>query len=749
MSTTEYMQYLHSKQRETATHGFHCDNELPSMLHDWQRGVVMRHLLLGRSAIFADCGLGKTFMQLAWAEQCVMKTGTRALILCPLAVGFQTVSEAKKLGITVPIKQVRSADEMIDGINVCNYEMADKLDLNGVDTVVLDESSILKSFMGKTKRWLCDAFRETPFRLACTATPSPNDHMELGNHADFLGVMASNEMLSRWFLADTSDTGTYRLKGHARADFWSWVRSWASCISKPSDVGGNDEGYILPKHEIRHHQVTLPLDEQTGEDSFLRQVDLSATGLHKELRITAPVRAQKVKELLDELPDGEPAVLWCQTNYEADELKKLIPDAVEVRGDMKPQEKERFLEAFTTGEVRRIITKPSLAGFGLNWQHCAHAFFVGLSYSYEEFYQATKRIHRFGQIRPVTTHVVLAETEHRILDVVAEKALRHDEMIAEMAGETMADAVCARARGLDQPITKEQGRDWTCYHGDCMDVMGLLDSGSVDFSVYSPPFANLYIYSDSIRDLGNCSDYEEFWAGYDHVISELHRITRPGRLTAVHCKDLVRYKARDGVIGVTDFRGELIRRYEKAGWVNWCSPITIWKDPVIEMQRTKSHGLLYKNIKKDSSQNRTGLPEYLCIFKRWPQPGEEDQCKPIPHKASEFPLDEWQRLASPVWMDIRQTRVLNSPVAREDRDEKHICPLQLDVIERALRLWSAPGDVVFSPFTGIGSEGVSALRMGRKFIGSELKEAYWKQACRFLRDTEMNETAQASLLDNI
>jgi len=288
------------------------------------------------------------------------------------------------------------------------------------------------------------------------------------------------------------------------------------------------------------------------------------------------------------------------------------------------------------------------------------------------------------------------------------------------------------ARGV-KVLNEAHGRAWSAYQADCVDFCRQLPDSCFDFSVYSPPFASLYIYSDSVCDLGNCADDSQFIEQYRFLASELHRTLRPGRMVAVHCKDLVNYKGRDGMAGLRDFPGDLIRCHTDAGFA-YHSRVTIWKDPVIEMQRTKAHGLLYKQLRADSTFSRQGLAEYLLIFRKWAKEGEE--VRPVGHTKDSFPLDQWQQWASPVWMDIQQTNVLNIQAARDGKDEKHICPLQLDLIERALILWSNPGDTVFSPFMGIGSEGVESLKLGRKFVGTELKDTYFEQACGYMRAAE-------------
>ena len=290
-------------------------------------------------------------------------------------------------------------------------------------------------------------------------------------------------------------------------------------------------------------------------------------------------------------------------------------------------------------------------------------------------------------------------------------------------------------------LAEAHGESWAAYHGDCVDVARQLPSNSVDFSVYSPPFAGLYIYNDSVADMGNVADDAEFLRHYAFLCSELFRIMRPGRLVAVHCKDLVYYRTQRGTAGLRDFPGDLIRAHIAAGF-DFHSRITVWRCPVREMTKTKAHGLLYKQLRADSSFSRQGLPEYFVVMRKWAAEGEE--VNPVTHTHDDFPLDQWQKWASPVWEDTRETDVLNAH--RDPADERHICPLPLDLIERAIALWSNPGDVVFSPFMGIGSEGYGAIKQRRKFVGVELKESYWRQACRHL---DRAEAGAATLFDRL
>lgn len=287
-------------------------------------------------------------------------------------------------------------------------------------------------------------------------------------------------------------------------------------------------------------------------------------------------------------------------------------------------------------------------------------------------------------------------------------------------------------------LNEAHGERWSAYNADCVDLVRQLPDASVGFSVYSPPFANIFVYSDSVADMGNCASDDEFAQHYRYLIAEKLRVTKPGRLTAVHCSDLPSSKWKDGVIGLKDFPGEIIRSHQDAGWV-FHSRITVWRDPVVEMTRTKALGLLYKQLQKDSTRSRQGMADYVLVFRK---PGEN--AEPVGQRPEHFPVTQWQQWASPVWMDIQQTNTLNVTMARDHADERHVCPLQLDLIERALTLWSNPGDVILSPFMGIGSEGVVSLRLKRRFIGVELKESYFRQACRYL---DQADRSSASLFD--
>jgi DNA modification methylase len=760
----DYQTFLATKRQTVAASGFEADAAaINPKLFKFQAAIVLWALRLGKAAVFSERGTGKTAIELSWASHVAAYTDKPVLILTPLAVAHQHVREGLKFGVNV--KHVKEQSEVGGtGVYVTNYERLHLFDTDAFAGVVLDESSILKNFTGKTKRTILRRFKNTPYKLAASATPAPNDHLELGNHADFLDVMPSNEMISRWFINDSMSAGNYRLKKHAKKDFWRWLTSWAVCISHPRDLGDDYDmpGFDLPKLELVEHRLSAPqasIERAWSEGKLLPDDSPSSTKMHKVKRESLAARVAKAVEIVASVPANEPIAIWCDTDYEANALIKAFPEAVEVRGSQKDTVKEERLTAFSEGRARLIITKADIAGHGLNWQHCANTVFVGVSYSFEKFYQAIGRFHRFGQTKPVNAHVIYSETEGNIIVTLDQKREAFKDMQAQM-NEAMREHGLirndARRELKAAQFEVAQGKDWTLYLGDCVPVTASLPDDSIDFSVYSPPFANLYIYGDSEADMGNSADDAEFFQHYEYLINELYRVTRPGRLTAVHCKDLPTYINRDGAAGLRDFPGEIIRAHEAHGW-QYHSRVTIWKDPVIEMQRTKNHGLLHKNFTDRAEACRQGMPDYLLLFRKWPIDGGVeikqrrefgDYIGTNPPTIAEiasrqrserenYSIAVWQRYASPVWFDIDQTNVLNYQIAKSNEDEKHIAPLQLDVIERAIDLWSMPGEVVFSPFAGIGSEPYTAVKLGRKATGVELKREYFNIAVANLKEAEM------------
>jgi hypothetical protein len=413
-----------------------------------QEAVIRFAIDRGQSAAFLDTGLGKSFIELEFARQCAEETGKPSLILTPLAVAAQMVREGLKFGIDA--RQVRDQSQVGAGVMVANYERLSHLDPASFGAVVLDESSILKSYASKTRAALIEAFAATRFKLAATATPSPNDHTELGNHAEFLGVMRQQEMLSKWFINDTSTASQeWRLKGHAVESFWQWVASWSRCATLPSDLGGNDDGYILPEIDRRLHEVEADRSQDT-QGMLFRIPEMSATSFHAEKRLTLRRRCDLAADLANH---GDPVTVWCETDEESALLTGMIDGAIEVKGSLDADEKERRILSFLDGSARVMVTKPKLAGFGLNLQHCAHAVFASISFSYEQHYQAVRRSHRFGQKQMVRNDIVISDTERSIWEVINVKGKKHDEMKRRMADAMRkAQSNAATRVKYDRPI---------------------------------------------------------------------------------------------------------------------------------------------------------------------------------------------------------------------------------------------------------------------------------------------------------
>jgi DNA modification methylase len=717
----EYKTFLKQKQIVDVPTGLKDVPPLHESLFDFQRAIVKWALRRGRAALFCDTGMGKTIMQLEWARH----VPGRVLILTPLCVARQTEREAAKFGIEA--RHVRKPSDHDGQISITNYEMLQHFNPSDYTGIVIDESSILKSFDGKTRTAIIEAFERTPFKLACTATPAPNDFMELGNHSAFLGAMSYSEMLAMFFVHDGGETQKWRLKGHAQQDFWEWVCSWAINIRKPSDIGFSDDGFTLPP--LRMHEATVRATETVEGMLF----PMPAATLQERIsarRSTIQARVAKAVEIVKSRPD-EQWLIWCNLNAEGDALRKAIPWAVEVKGSDSNEHKENTLLGFADGEVDCMISKCSIAGFGMNFQNCHNQIFVGLNDSYEQFYQAVRRCWRFGQINPVDAYVVSADIEGAVVKNIKRKERDAERMASEMI-KYMADISRKGLEGMEKTTVEyktdiAKNDEYEMRLGDSVELIKDVPSDSLHYSIFSPPFASLYTYSNSERDMGNCKDMGEFQDHFAFLVQELYRAMMPGRLVSFHCMNLPTSKQRDGVIGIRDFRGDLIRMFESAGFT-YHSEVVIWKDPVTAMQRTKALGLLHKQLKKDSCMSRQGIPDYLVTMRK-----DGENPERVTHTNETFPVQLWQRYASPIWMDINPSNTLQFRSARDHADERHICPLQLEVIQRAVELWTNPGDVVFSPFAGIGSEGYVALNMSRKFLGFELKESYYKQAVKNLR----------------
>lgn len=444
-----YQEFLRSKKIIHRSDGINISRDsLHPQLFDFQKDLVWWALKKGRAALFASTGLGKTFMQVEWANKVYKHTGGNVLILAPLAVSMQTVREAAKIGVI--INPCRSQQDVRSGINITNYEMLSHFSPEEFIGVVIDESSILKSFDGKLRQQITESFLLTPFRLSATATPAPNDYMELGTQAEFLGVMKRMEMLAMFFTHDGGETSKWRLKGHAQHKFWEWVSSWAAVVSMPSDLGYEDGKFNLPPLNI--HEITV----ETGAPLDGSLFTVEAVGLQEQraaARQTMETRVAKCAELVN--ASDKPFLVWCNLNSESEALKRAIPDAIEVKGSDSKEHKEDAMLGFSDGKYRVLVGKPSIFGYGMNWQHCNQMAFVGLSHSFEQYYQAVRRCWRFGQGREVDVYLITSDLEGAVKSNVERKEKNAEKMIREMVGYT---------RELTMQNIKETVRETTAYN---------------------------------------------------------------------------------------------------------------------------------------------------------------------------------------------------------------------------------------------------------------------------------------------
>lgn len=711
---SDYSDFLESKRHVVEPSGFE-PGPINRKLYDFQADIVRWALRRGRSAVFADCGLGKSFIQLEWAQH-ITQFGS-VLIVAPLAVAKQTVTEGKKLGVKV--NYIKSPIDLGEGIGITNYErLADFVGCSPAG-IICDESSILKSIDGSTRDLLLSEFTNIPYRLCCTATPCPNDIAELGNHAEFLGAMKRNEMLASFFVHDQDG---WRLRGHAAKAFYRWMASWSMALKSPADLGYDATRFILPP---------LKIVDEVVETEWRKPGQLFAGDL-KGITDRANVRKSSVQDRVGRAATlasnvkGQ-VIIWCGLNDEADAITAELPGSVNVAGNDSPEEKAEAFAKFVAGEFRILVTKPKIGGFGMNFQNCAVMIFLGLSDSYEMYYQCIRRCWRYGQKSPVRAFVVVTDHEVEIVSNVRQKEIEAEMLsreIVEAAKDYEMMELGKKKLGEVMERGEFEGKDWTVYQGDCVETMRKLPSESIDLSVYSPPFLSLYQYSASEADMGNSKNPEEFFHHFAFMISELLRMTKPGRNTCVHVAQVPTTLVNHGVIGLKDFRGQTIKAYQDAGWI-YHGEVCIDKDPQAQAIRTKAKALMFVQLKKDSAWLRPALADYILVFRK---PG----ANAVPVKP-DITNEDWIEWARPIWYNIRESDTLNVAEARGEEDDRHIAALQLGTIERCVRLWSNPGETVFSPFAGIGSEGHEAIRLGRKFIGCELKPLYARTAAKNLK----------------
>lgn len=738
-----------------------------SHLFDYQRWVLDRALERERFAAFLTTGLGKTAIQLEWARQVQASHDGRTLIVCPLNIVAQTIGEAVRFyGETLPIVDLRDSARFREwlksghGIGITNYEKLDPIDYKvPVDAVVLDESSVLKNCNGKRRNALMTAFKGCRWKLACSATPAPNDRVEYAEHAYWLEtVRSTREFLAAYFV---NRDGEWQLKAHGRDAFYKHIASWSVFMIDPKQYRFTHDTDLppltitYPPVKANPVQMEQGRAHEKGIASLFGVTPGGITSRTKMLQIANGFlltdgkvsrfdsdKPDVVRELAEVTHGDEQVIVWVTFDEEGEALERHIPDSKHLSGRTKTAVRDETIEAFRQGTGPRVlILKPGMFGFGLNLQACRVQVFSSITDSWERFFQCVRRSWRFGQDREVLVYVPLTPFDEAICQNVLNKQATYDADAEEQQRVFIealrpADSTVRVKYRPEMMAMREmtEGDRWTMVHADSIVHMDQMEPDSMDLSVFSPPFANLFTYSSAAGDMGNVKSDHEYRLQWKWFAEKLWRVMKPGRIVAVHCMDVIRFAGTYGYRHTYDYPSDLRAGMEDAGFL-YRARISIDKNPQIQATRTKDQNLLFVTLTRNALDSHPQAGEYVLIFTK---PGDAE----VPVVHDDITNLEWIQWAHHIWYGIRETDVLNAEVAKEHEDERHICPLQLSLIERCVRLWSNRGETVFSPFAGIGSEGWEAIGWGRRFYGVELKESYYRTACRFLSEREAEQATQ-------
>ena len=820
----EYQAFLESKIAGTVQAGIDVsDDEIHPSLFPHQRDAVRWALLGGQRAIFAAFGLGKTRMQMEMMRHVHKHTKGRCLIICPLGVKqeFQQV-EGPALGIN-NLRYVTSDQEVLDCDSpymITNYERVRDGGINPdlFTFASLDEASVLRSFGSKTYQEFLPKFANVEFRYVATATPSPNRYKELIHYAGFLGIMDTGQALTRFFQRDSTQANNLTIYPHKEKEFWLWIASWALFIEYPSDLGYDDDGYVLPEMNIHWHR--LPVDHKRAwrtQDSWGQGFLFAnaANGLKeasREKRETIPQRIEKAKEIIaNDLP-GRHWVIWHHLEAERTAISKAVPDSKAVYGSQDIDKKEELILGFSRGEYRILSTKPQIAGSGCNFQrYCSGNIFLGINYKFNDFIQAIHRTYRFQQEEQVDVHIIYSESEDEIVNTLKQKWLRHNEMVRRMRDIVKEFGLASEAltMGLKRTFINDRhetaGDYFRAINNDCIDEIMHMEGASVDMVLTSIPFSNQYEYTPSYNDFGHNDGDDGFFEQMDFLIPELLRVIKPGRVAAIHVKDRILFGNQTGwaMPTVNPFSDKTVTAFMKHGWM-YMGRITIDTDVVRENNQTYRLG--WTENSKDSTKMGVGTPEYVLLFRRLPSDLSNAYAdEPVTKSKEVYTRAQWQidaasvwrssgdRLIDPadmihmhmdtikawwkeynrtsiydydkhvamgeelekngklpasfmlfppqavnedwIWTDVNRMLTLNTEQSRR-RNEMHVCPLQLDVIERLINRFTNPGEVVFDPFAGVFSVPYKAIKMDRIGWGTELSMAYWVDGVKYCQEAE-------------
>ena len=720
-------------------------------LFDYQRFIVSLAYDRQRFAVFADCGLGKTGIALAWIRMVASSIAGKVLIIAPLGVIPQWLNEEEHFYGVRTIHDAHGQDvldwandESSPRVAITNHDKFHApVDFKGrVAAVVLDESSILKSGDGKTRTALIESFRDVPFKLALSATPAPNDREEYGSHSTFLGYTRSNaEFLSMFFV--NRDDG-WELKPHGLESFYRYLATWSVYLRSPASYGFADNLKDLPPVSFHHHPVSLTPEQLVLADlappttePMKRRIYLNK--LSKGFSETSTsIPTDKVAKIV-ELCTGKPSIVWVEYNTEERivlaGLKASGLAAKAISGSTPEEDRSLIVEAMRRGELDVIVSKPRILGFGLNLQFITNQVWSGLTDSYEQFYQAVRRSHRYGAKEPISIHLPMTTFEKATLLNIEEKKQTFEEDSAKQEAAFVANQAGLVAAHLGKPFadrvvdgddtpTELAGNGWNLMRGDSVIRLREMEPNSIDLAVFSPPFASLFTYSDNIADMGNSGDGRgEFSLHAEFFLKGLFGAMKPGHVVCCHVSQLATLKSRDGFVGVRDFRGDMIHLFQRAGFI-FFGEWAILKNPQMQAIKEKVRTLAFAQLNSNRLGSRPGFSDFILIMKK---PGDTEDILAGDDGPNN---DEWVEWAQGVWTGINESYTLNTSWAKSDDDVKHICPMNLEVIDRCVRMYSKKGDLVLDPFNGIGSTGVVSLARGRKYHGIELKPEYFLDAAK-------------------
>lgn len=821
-----YREFLETKIELATDSGFTVDIEkINPALKPHQADAVAWALKGGRRALFESFGLGKTVQEIEFCKQAANYAGGRALIVLPLGVKQEFTRDAVEvLGYEKP-EYCRTMEEVKQSkaqIILTNYERVRDGDIRPDYFVAtsLDEASVLRSFGSKTYQTFLDKFKNVPYKLVATATPSPNRYKELIHYAGYLEVMDTGQALTRFFQRDSTKANNLTLYPNMEDEFWLWISSWALFVTKPSDLNSSysDEGYDLPPLDVYWHELPVHYGDTADRNGQIQLFQEAAAGLKEAAQVkreSINVRVDKLKQIVDASPEDN-FILWHDLESERHAILKALPETVDIYGAQDYDLRERRVIDFSDGKIRLFATKKSLSGSGCNFQrHCHREIFLGIDYEFNDFIQAVHRCYRFLQKETVVIDIIYMENERQIKEALLEKWKNHNHMVEKMIdivkeyGLNTANKTERLERKMGVSGSREertvQGKHYTAVYGDCVEETRAMESNSIDLIHTSIPFGNHYEYSANYNDFGHNQDTEKFFKQMDFLTPELLRVLRPGRVAAIHVKDRVLFGNATGIgmPTIEPFHALCISHYMKHGF-QYFGMITVVTDVVRENNQTYRLG--WSEQCKDGSKMGVGCPEYILLFRKLPTDRSTAYADvPVSKSKDDYTRAQWQidahgywrssgdRLVNKkeleevsvdnlqavyrkysretvynyeehvnlakeldkngklpavfmvvapgswnsleVWDDINRMRTLNTTQSRR-RAQMHVCPLQLDIVERIINRYSNEGDVVYDPFGGLMTVPMTAVKMRRRGKACELNADYFRDGVGYLQAAE-------------